>query len=122
MSIIRKELEAAVLAKRLQCYICSEMRYNFKDIYFLIYSEVVLAMLNKDSYGFHTHAALRVGEIQQATNPSMWFWVDGSLNIANWITRGKKPNEIMKEITWQNGPDFFNYPLKNGGSKNPPIH
>ena len=119
MSIVRKELEAVVLAKRLQCFICSEMRYKFKAVYFLIDSELVLAMINKDSYGFHIYASLRVGEIQQATNPSMWFWVNGSLNIADWITRGKKPNEIMKESTWQNGPDFLQLPVEKWLIKKP---
>ena len=65
------------------------------------------------------YVALRVGEIQQATNPSMWFWVDGSLNIADWITRGKKPNEIMKESTWQNGPDFLQLPVEKWLIKKP---
>ena len=71
---------------------CFSQKDAVKCIYFLIDSEIVLAMLNKDSYGFHTYDTLRVGETQQATNPSMWFWVDGSLNIADWITRGEKPN------------------------------
>ena len=112
MSIVRKELEAAVLAKRLQEFITKEMNYRFKNVTFLMDSEIVLAMLNKESYGFQTFAALRVGEIQQATKLSGWFWVEGMSNIADWITRGKKPDEIDTNSPWQVGPEFMSHPIE----------
>ena len=31
-------------------------------------------------------------------------------NIADWLTRGKKPNEINLDSGWQNGPSFFELP------------
>ena len=47
-------------------------------------SEIVKAMISKESCGFNTYAANRIGEIQQETNPSEWVWTAGSLNIADW--------------------------------------
>ena len=75
-------------------------------------------MLNKDSYSFRTYAALRVGEIQQSTDPSQWFWLDAKLNVADWITRGKKTSELNRERTWQNGPDFLQLPIEEWPIKN----
>ena len=92
---MRKELEAAVISKRLMMFICQEMRYDFENIYFFVDSEIVLAMINRENYGFNTYAALRIGEIQKATKPEQWAWVDGKMNIADWITRGCCPTEMQ---------------------------
>ena len=64
-------------------------------------------MIQKESYGFNTFAATRVGEIQQNKE---WFWMESKYNIADWLTRGKKPNEIDLDSVWQNGPRFLELP------------
>ena len=38
--------------------------------------------------------------------------MDGKLNVADWITRSKKPSELNRESTWQNGPDFLQLPME----------
>ena len=67
-------------------------------------------MIQKESYGFNTFAATRVGEIQQNTNPDDWYWTESKNNIADWLTRGKKPNDLNSESIWQKGPDFLELP------------
>jgi len=67
-------------------------------------------MVQKESYGFNTFGAARVGEIQQNTNPKEWFWMESKYNIADWLTRGKKPNGINLDSAWQNGPSFLELP------------
>ena len=37
----------------------------------------------------------------------MWYWVDGTKNIADWTTRPKKPSEIDENSDWQNGPTWL---------------
>ena len=64
-------------------------------------------MINKDSYGYNTFAANRIGEIQQNTSPEEWAWVSGKLNIADIITRGANPEEIGNDSEWQQGPNFL---------------
>ena len=54
-------------------------------------------MIQKHSYGFNTSVALCIGEIQEATNPSDWYWVDGKLNISDWLTGGKSPRELGED-------------------------
>ena len=68
------------------------------------------SMIQKESYGFNTFAATRIGEIQQNTNPKEWFWIESKYNIADWLTRGKKPTEINLDSIWQNGPSSLELP------------
>ena len=78
--------------------------------YYIVDSEIVRAMIQKESYGFNTFVAVGVGEIQDHTNLQNWYWIDGKLNIADWITRGKNPDELGPGSTWQNGPEFLKLP------------
>ena len=64
-------------------------------------------MIQKSSYGFNTFAATRIGEIQGRTNIEDWYWCDTKFNIADWLTRGKKPREIGLHSDWQEGPFFL---------------
>ena len=110
VDIVRLELSGAVLGKRLRSFMQEELRYSFEKVYHIVDSEIVKAMIGKESYGFNTFAANRIGEIQQKTNPSELFWVQGILNIADWITRGKSPVDLGSQSIWQKGPEFLCHP------------
>ena len=57
------------------------------------------------SFGVLLYAANCIGEIQQKTNPSEWFWVQCILNIADWITEGSPL------LIWAvKAPDFLCHP------------
>ena len=107
VDIVRLELSGAVIGKRLRVFIQAEIRYTFTAVYHIVDSEIVKAMINKESYGFNTYAANRIGEIQQKTDPQQWFWIAGNLNIADWLTRGKSPMELGLHSIWQTGPEFL---------------
>ena len=64
-------------------------------------------MIQKESYGFNTFAAVRVGEIQEGTNTKDWYWTASEFNIADLLTRGSKPNDIDINSEWQKGPHFL---------------
>ena len=104
---VRLELSAAVISKRLRKFILTEMRYNFKRAYHIVDSEKVKAMISKESYGFNTFATNRIGEIQQNTKPSEWYWISGKFNAADCITRGLSPKFLNSDSTWQKGPAFL---------------
>lgn len=106
-TIVRTELNGALLSKRLSTFIKKESRLMFEKEFFLVDSEIVRAMIQKDSYGFNTYAAVRIGEIQEVTYPGDWHWIEGRLNIADWITRGKDPSELGENSLWQKGPKFL---------------
>ena len=94
VDIVRLELEGAVVSKCLIVFLNKGMRYKFTKVYHIIDSEIVKAMINKESYGINTFAANRIVEIQQKTTLLEWFWVKGVLNIADWIRREKSPVEL----------------------------
>ena len=110
MSIDRIELCGALLNSRLKTFLLKQCRYKFIKCYHIVDSQIVHSMIQKESYGFNTFAPTRVGEIQQNTNPKEWFWMESKYNIADWLTRGKKPNEINLDSIWQNGPGFLDMP------------
>ena len=110
MSIDKIELCGAVLSKRLKSFIDKECRYTFEKCYYLVDSQIVHAMIQKSSYGFNTFAATRIGEIQGGTNIEDWYWCESKFNIADWLTRGKKPSEISLHSDWQEGPFFLKQP------------
>ena len=107
---VRLELLGAVISKRLRSFINKHMRYKFDKTYHIVDSEIVKAMINKGSYGFNTFAANRIGEIQDTTSSSEWFWIPGKMNISDWITRGKEVTDLNTDSIWQQGPDFLKLP------------
>ena len=79
ISIVRLELCAAVIARRLSEFVETETRFTIDKRYFLLDSQVVKGMINKESVVFNTFVA--VGEIQSSTEASDWYWVTG-LHVA----------------------------------------
>ncbi|XP_033126819.1 uncharacterized protein LOC117124630 [Anneissia japonica] len=112
VSIVRLELSAAVLSKRLAQYTRKEMRLEFGRVIYLVDSEIVRAMIEKQSYGFKTFAATRIGEIQQDTQLHEWWWCKGEINIADAIARGKSTKEIGPNSSWQCGSEFLKWPIE----------
>ena len=105
---MRLELCGAVLNSRLYTFIKEEMQsIDFKKVYHIVDSEIVKVMINKESYGFNTFAANRIGEIHSSTDQMNWYWIEGNLNIADLTTRGCHASEIHMESHWQNGPEFL---------------
>ncbi|KAJ8033541.1 hypothetical protein HOLleu_23814 [Holothuria leucospilota] len=111
ISIVRLELSAAVMSKRLASYILKEMRIDFGKVFYIVDSEIVRAMIQKESYGYKAFAATRIGEIRQETEPNDWWWCKGELNVADFITRGRTSQEIGTNSTWQDGPGFLALPV-----------
>ena len=107
------ELSGAVISKRLCCFIQEELRYQFEKVYHIVDSEIVKAMISKESYRFNTFAANRISEIQSKTEVSEWYWVNGTLNIADWITKGKSPVDLQSRSVWQEGPAFLKLPVES---------
>lgn len=111
VDIVRLELAGAVISKRLRVFIQKEVRFKFAGVYHIVDSEIVKAMIGKESYGFNTFAANRIGEIQQQTDPLEWYWISGNLNVADWLTRGKSPIDLDQDSLWQKGPEFLRLPV-----------
>ena len=104
----RLELNGALMGARVKDFIVKETTMNFKKIYMIVDSEIVRAQIQKESYGFNTFVGVRIGEIRSLTNADDWYWVEGSVNIADIVSRGSPPEDLGTGSEWQTGPAFLN--------------
>ena len=113
------ELNAAVLSKRGRRVIESEMRFDFERVLQLVDSETVLSMIHKTSTRFKVYEGVRIGEIQAATDGdlSSWAWISGEDNTADWLTRGRLPDQLGEDSHWWNGPPILYKPIEEWGLK-----
>ena len=109
IDIVRLELCGAVISKRLRESIQRESVIRFEKVYHLVDSEIVKAMINRQSYGFNTFAANRIGEIHQTTDKDEWWWLSGKLNIGDIVTRGCTVEELIDNPEWFSGPKFLEH-------------
>ena len=113
LTMPRLELNAAVMSSRMYEFIMKEMTFSFERQFFIVDSEIARAMIQKESYGFNTFVAVRVGEIQHHTNKEDWFWTESSENIADMLSRGADPDDIGAQSRWQVGPEFLSEPIES---------
>ena len=95
------------LSSRLRATIQKELTWTFERVIHSTDSEIVHAMIHKQTYGYNTFVANRIGEIQQNTVAKEWAWLPGKMNVADVITRGISPIEMTRDTVWQCGPEFL---------------
>ena len=111
ITIVRIELSAAVLGTRLRSTVEDAFKLEFSRVIHIIDSQIVKAMISKESYGFNTFSAVRIGEIQTSTAENEWYWVESKDNIADIISRGAAVSDLGEDSQWQNGPPFLKLPI-----------
>ena len=109
ISIVRLELQGAVMASRMAAAICEELTYTIRRVVFWTDSNVVLQYLNNESRRFHTFVANRVAEIREASEAEQWHYVQGKQNPADVCSRGLSVTELKNEPGWLGGPEFLKY-------------
>ena len=107
LTIVRLELQAAVLATRLAKTIQEELTFRLDDVVFWYDSQVVLQFVANESRMFQTFVANRVSEIRDSTEPSQWRHVPGSQNPADICSHGLSASKLRGSELWWNGPDFL---------------
>ena len=110
---VKAEICGAVFATRLKGYMLKHGRLEIDKWYHFVDSQTVLGAIQKESYGFQTFFANRVGEIQKAGPVTDWWWIAGANNIADVITRGCAPEFLEEGSRWQAGPHFLSTPVEN---------
>ena len=101
------------MASRLRETIEKSMDTKFSAIFHITDSTIVRWQIQKESHGFKTFVATRIGEIQSKTDPEEWWWVGSEFNPADLTTRGTPPNQLSFDSIWQNGPDFLKMPTES---------
>ena len=71
------ELQAAVLASRLQVSIKEECRFHFEESFLFTNSAIVLAWIHSTARRYKPFVSSRVGEIQSNSDPAQWKHIPG---------------------------------------------
>ena len=114
---VKAEICGAVFAARIRRYVEKHGRMEIERWFHLVDSQTVLGAIQRNSYGYQSFFANRVGEIQKAGPVQDWWWIPGNLNIADIITRGGTPEDLKEDSTWQNGPEFLKWPVEEWPKK-----
>ncbi|XP_062539236.1 uncharacterized protein LOC134207546 [Armigeres subalbatus] len=107
LSILRLELQAALLGARLmQCVIESHTvavtkRYLWSD------SSTVLAWIRADHRRYKQYVACRIGEILTLTDAKEWRWVPTKSNPADSATKWGNGPSFEATSYWFRGPEFL---------------
>ena len=107
MTIPRLELQAAVLAVNVDCYLKKELRIHINKTVFWSDSQTVLAYINNQTRRFHTFVANRIQKIHDSSSADQWKYVNSASNPADDASRGLSPTELLKSERWIQGPDFL---------------
>ena len=109
LTIVRLELQAAVLGVRLADVIKRETTYSIDETCYWTDSAVVLQFLQNESRRFHTFVSNRVAEIQHSSRPDEWHHVPGQLNPADACSRASSGQGLLESPLWWTGPKFLTH-------------
>jgi len=108
ISLPRLELCAAVILARLANKVLPKLKLNIKTRYFWTDSSITLAWIKSPSSKWKTFVSHRVGEIQDITSLNEWNHVSTQDNPADLISRGCRPDQIINNELWWEGPHWLN--------------
>ncbi|XP_043220536.1 uncharacterized protein LOC122380951 [Amphibalanus amphitrite] len=106
LTIVRLELQAAVLGVRLADLIKRETTYHIDETLFWTDSAVVLRFLQNESRRFHTFISNRIAEVQHSSEPDQWHHVPSQCNPADFCSRGLSGCDLLQCDLWWEGPGF----------------
>ena len=106
-TVPRLELQAAVLATRMNNSIRSELSLDIERTRYWTDSAIVLHYLRNPQLRLQTFVANRVQEIRENSSVEEWSHVPGVLNPADDVSRGLAPSQLSSDGRWLRGPDFL---------------
>ena len=108
LSIVRLELQAAVLAVRLVDALLKEVPSLAQTrVTYWSDSKVVLGYITNESRRFNTFVANRVAEIHDLSKRDQWRHCPGAINPADKCTRGVSASDLCNDRNWLLGPAFL---------------
>ncbi|XP_078619541.1 uncharacterized protein LOC144886687 [Branchiostoma floridae x Branchiostoma japonicum] len=107
ITIPRLELNAAVVAVRVDSMLKRELDLKVDRTHFWTDSTTVLKYINNETSRFHTFVANRLATIRQVSSPRQWRYVESGLNPADDASRGQTIQEFIENERWIKGPQFL---------------
>jgi hypothetical protein len=108
LTMPKLELQAAVIACRLNHTIRSECRLEFEKTIFFCDSMIVLAWIQNETRSFKVFVSVRVAEIKAKSDPADWRYCSTDLNVADDVTRGLCVENLSGR--WKHGEAFLLQP------------
>ena len=104
-SILRLELQAAVITTRLKNTIINEIPIEKRNTFLWTDSKIVLNYLNNNDTNFdvyiaHLYIVHRINEIRQLTNPGNWRYIKTERNPADHATHYQDLLSLSKNDSW----------------------
>ncbi|XP_053976366.1 uncharacterized protein LOC128875067 [Hylaeus volcanicus] len=106
LSVLRLELQAALLGSRLAKMVSDELNINVTRRYMWTDSTTVLRWIKTEPRMRQVYVAHRLGEIEELTQSTEWRWVPSKLNPADDATKWKN-RSLHKNDRWFVGPEFL---------------
>ena len=107
VTIPRLELQAALLASKLDLMLRTEMDIEFDRSYFWSDSKIVLGYIKNEGSRFHVFVANRVTQIRDISDPDSWHYVASADNPADLLTRSKCMSVKDIKAKWFVGPSWL---------------
>lgn len=109
LSVLRLELQAAVLASRIASMMSKELRLLLRSVRFWSDSEIVLKWLASENRRYSSFAHHRVNEVTEIDDSS---FISGLDNPADDCSRGLRPTQLYNHHRWFEEPAFLKEPMK----------
>lgn len=108
ITLARLELLGCLLAARLLTFVVNSLKLNVPHHYTLwTDSKIALAWIKGDPCRWKQFVSNRVQEIHSKTSPANWKFCPGLSNPADFLTRGKLAEDLIKSTIWINGPEWL---------------
>ena len=106
ISVPRLELQAAVVAAKVDSMVRQRLSLQLLESTFWTDSELVIKWISNESSRFHVYVANRVSCIRSLSIPQQWNHISGLDNPSDLLTRECDPNSIELSA-WFTGPAFL---------------
>lgn len=94
LTVVRLELQAAVLANRLYKTITTEMTMDSEEVVFMKDSMITRSRIKSRAKSFNTIISTRIEKIRGSSEPSQWRHIPREVNVADYFTRGLNTDQL----------------------------
>ena len=107
LTILRLELQAAVVATRMKTHIIEDSKIQPNNIYLCSDSKVMLNYIENIDTNFGSYISHRINKIRSNTDIKQWNYIPSSFNVTDNSTKCIDVAKLQSDHRWFVGPDFL---------------
>ena len=107
MSILKLDLQTALIAVRLKTTVMEEINLEIKKVFFWCDSKTVLNYNRNKHSNFGVYVAHRINEIPEYSSVSQWHYIPSNTNVADDATRCISFKQFGSNSRWFTVPSFL---------------